>query len=277
MEFALLEAHPIDFGRLRIRRKDGRWMLLPVAPCLLKIGSRAVLVDAGFDPGLEKRVDGVEWRRPKADLVEQLGALGLWPDDVADVILTHLHDDHASGVLDHATGRPVFPNARVHVQDLALWKGLERVARGGERFVSGELLEHLASSPSTVGHHGDWSLCEGVGVFHSGGHTPGHQIVYAGTGALRRPDPAGGFVHEPPAADGDLLLAGDLLSLKVCFDPGFRTSSDVDPETALLRRRELARLSGVAHYLYHAPPSGRFHRQEAERQIGAGQSGEEDA
>lgn len=258
MEFQGFEAHPIDFGRLRILRKDGRRLLLPVAPCLLRVSGRVVLVDAGFDSGLESREDRVEWERPETDLIDQLGALGLWPGDVGDVILTHLHDDHASGVLDHATGKPVFPNARVHVQEIALWKGLERIAAGGERFVSGELLEWLATSPQAVRHHGAWTLCEGVEALHSGGHTPGHQVVYAGAGRLRRPDPAGAFEHEAPDSGGDLLLAGDLLSLSACFDPRFRTSSDVEPEEALARRQELARLDGVSHYLYHAPARGRF-------------------
>jgi glyoxylase-like metal-dependent hydrolase (beta-lactamase superfamily II) len=258
MEFPGFVATPLDFGRLRIRRSDGRRLLLPVAPCLLQFHGRAVLVDAGFDAGLERRVDEVEWLRPPRDLIEQLSALGLWPDDIGDVILTHLHDDHAGGVLDGASGRPVFPNARIHLQERALEQGFARLARGGERFISGELLEWLAASPLTVRHEGAWSLCEGLGALHSGGHTPGHQVVLAGRGRLTRPDPQGAIAHQPPEDGEDLLLGGDLLPLAAAFEPGFRTSSDAEPEAALARRRELARLKRTLHYLYHAPASGRF-------------------
>jgi glyoxylase-like metal-dependent hydrolase (beta-lactamase superfamily II) len=256
----------LDFGRLRIERRGGGRLLLPVAPCLLRQSERVVLVDAGFDAGLAERVPGVEWLRPPRDLAAQLEALGLRPDDVSDVVLTHLHDDHASGVLDHAGGGAAYPNARLHVQELALWRGFERVARGGERFVSFELLEWLDEWPLTVRHHGDWRLCEGIAVYHTGGHTPGHQAVLAGGGALERRAaealeyrPAGG---DPTRATDDLLLAGDLLSLKACFDPAFRTSSDVEPGRALARRQDLAAAAraGLNCYLYHGSPGRRIWR-----------------
>gem|GEM_PF-2821975 len=274
----LFDFHSLDFGRLLFRRADGSRLLLPVAPCVLRLVDRVVLVDAGFDPGLAGRVDGVEWQRPAKDPLEQLSELGITADDVGDVILTHLHDDHGGGVFDRARQAPVFPNARLHVQELALWRGLDRVARGGERFVSGELLEWLDTWPLTERHHGDWRLCDELGVYHTGGHTPGHQIALIGEGRLLRisQDDDDGSVAVPPVelglrwqpggdgGAGDLLLGGDLLSLKACFDAGFRTSSDVEPERALLRRQELAAASraGLRCYLYHGTTGRRLTRLE---------------
>ncbi len=267
MVFPFGEAHELDHGRLLFQRSGGGRLLLPVAPCLLRLAGRVVMVDAGFDPGLAERVDGVEWQRPAHDLRTQLAALGLTPDDIGDVILTHLHDDHASGVFDREREDAVFPNARIHVQELALWQGLDRAARGGERFVSPVLLDWLLQAPCAVHHHGDWRLCDEVAVTHSGGHTPGHQIVLAGDGHLSRvADPAGGeerlrWEMEGDGA-GDLLLGGDLLSLKACFHPDFRTSSDVEPERARERRADLAAASarGLACYLYHGSPGRRIWR-----------------
>lgn len=265
--FPLFEAHALDFGRLLIRRSGGGRLLLPVAPCLLRLPDRVVLVDAGFDAGLADRVEGVEWQRPARGPLEQLADLGLAPDDVGDVVLTHLHDDHAGGVFDRGRGAAVFPNARIHLQDLALWRGLDRVARGGERFVSAELLDWLDEGALTVRHHGDWMLCESVAVHHTGGHTPGHQIVLAGTGRLERhavADGGGERLEWRPgfSAGDDLLLAGDLLSLKASFDPAFRTSSDVEPERAAARRRDLAAAAaaGLRCYLYHGSPGRRVWR-----------------
>lgn len=271
----LFESHSLDFGRLLFRRANGSRLLLPVAPCVLRLTDRVVLVDAGFDPALAQRVEDVEWQAPAQAPLQQLGELGLTADDVGDVILTHLHDDHAAGVFDRVRGLPVFPNARVHVQELALWRGLDRVARGGERFVSSELLEWLEEWPLTQRHHGDWRLCDEIGVHHTGGHTPGHQIVLAGEGRLVRdpglsekgqlPDVERGLRWQPGSdgGQGDLLLGGDLLSLKACFDPDFRTSSDVDPERAWQRRQELALASrtGLPCYLYHGSPGRRYWRQ----------------
>jgi len=273
MQFPHFDFHSLDFGRLLIRRSNGGRLLLPVGPCLLRLDGRVVLVDAGFDPGLPERVDGVDWQPPDRTSRQQLEQLGLSPDDISDVVLTHLHDDHGGGVFDRERGGAVYPNARLHVQELALWRGLDRVARGGERFVSAELLEWLDAWPLTVRHHGDWRLCPFVSAYHSGGHTPGHQIVLAGEGCLQRSpahermpalaDVEGGLTWQPVGdGSGDLLLGGDLLSLKACFDPAFRTSSDVEPERAHRCRQELAAASrqGLCCYLYHGSAGRRVWR-----------------
>lgn len=262
MSFPLFAAHEIDFGRLLIQRAAGGRLLLPVAPCLLRMTERVVLVDAGFDPGLAQRLAGVDWQPPSFALDRQLEVLGLTRDDVSDVILTHLHDDHAGGVFDRERGAPVFPNARLHLQELALWRGLDRVARGGERFISAELLEWLGDWPLAVRHHGDWELGGEIQVRHTGGHTPGHQVVLAGEGRLRRGGEGDLAWERTGDGGGDLLLGGDLLSLKAAFNPAFRTSSDLEPEVARTRRRELATAadSGLACYLYHGVVGKRFRR-----------------
>jgi glyoxylase-like metal-dependent hydrolase (beta-lactamase superfamily II) len=262
---------PLDFGRLHIERLENEnrlpRILLPVTACLICLEKRLVLIDAGFDPGLEGRVERVKWHRPELSIEEQLRDYQLGADDVTDVVLTHLHDDHASGLLDRASGLSLYPNALFHLQDVALFKGFERVAMGGERFVSGELLEFLSDSDRTRTYHGDWRLDE-LQILHTGGHTPGHQIVYAGKETLQRGSK--GKIEIAVQAQSEtqaatplegLFFAGDLVSMRACLDPTFRTSSDVDPETATLRRQELARL-GKHFFLYHAQNATRFYRHE---------------
>ncbi len=249
---------PLDFGRLLIERlESGKHLpriLLPVAACLIRLEKRLVLIDAGFDPGLEGRVERVQWQRPEFSLEEQLRTHQLVVEDVDDLILTHLHDDHASGLLDRERGMSLFPNARIHLQDTALFKGFERVAMGGERFVSAELLEFLAENEKVQSHHGDWQLDE-LQILHTGGHTPGHQIVYAGEECLQRG--SDGEIESDGPLNG-LFFAGDLVSMRACLDPSFKTSSDVDPERATNRRHELAKL-GKHFFLYHAQKATRFH------------------
>ena len=77
---------------------------------------RLALVDTGMKGGWSpsgKAYEGVE--HPETTLAK----IGFAPDDVEDVILTHLHFDHA-GNLDR------FPNARFHVQR-AEYDGWKRV------------------------------------------------------------------------------------------------------------------------------------------------------
>ena len=68
---------------------------------------RTVLVDAGFyRPRFLKDRNGVtEYTRPD----RALGRLGIKPEEVTDVVITHMHWDHADGA-------DLFPNARVWIQ-----------------------------------------------------------------------------------------------------------------------------------------------------------------
>jgi glyoxylase-like metal-dependent hydrolase (beta-lactamase superfamily II) len=56
-------------------------------------------------------------RDPEIALVRQLARLGYQPEDVCDIVLTHLH-------LDHAGGLPDFPQATVHLfqREFQAWK-----------------------------------------------------------------------------------------------------------------------------------------------------------
>jgi glyoxylase-like metal-dependent hydrolase (beta-lactamase superfamily II) len=73
---------------------------------ILHNAHRTVLVDTGFSPRASQ-----ERNRPlDIDPVEALRRLGIDPDAIEDIILTHLHYDHAGNI-----GR--FARARFHIQD----------------------------------------------------------------------------------------------------------------------------------------------------------------
>ena len=72
---------------------------------LIEMGERRVLVDTGsgelFGPGNGGK------------LVSALQAVGLRPDRITDILLTHIHGDHSGGLV--VNGKMLFPNAIVHV------------------------------------------------------------------------------------------------------------------------------------------------------------------
>src|SRR5271166_3294854 len=73
---------------------------------VLKTAGRTVLVDAGFyRPKIMKRTDVADYTRPD----KALERLAIKPDDVTDVIITHMHWDHADGV-------DLFPKAQIWIQ-----------------------------------------------------------------------------------------------------------------------------------------------------------------
>lgn len=93
---------------------------------LLRDGIRTVVVDAGNgdkeDDAFRARFD----MGPRGELLARLAAHGVAPGDVTDVIITHLHFDHAGGFtrLEGEALVPTFPKARhiVQARELAMAK-----------------------------------------------------------------------------------------------------------------------------------------------------------
>ena len=94
---------------------DPEWTdWLPIYAWAIEQGNRIVLVDTGetsrvHEPGYHPRWHPFSRRAarfkvaPEDELGPQLRALGIQVSDVSDVILTHLHTDHAGG-LRHVVG-----------------------------------------------------------------------------------------------------------------------------------------------------------------------------
>src|SRR5208282_4561870 len=75
---------------------------LPVG-CFLMRGDRNILIDTGYGP------DAYEDGRLLAggQLLGHLAAVGLRPDDIDVIVLSHLHGDHSGNIGDRETGEPV--------------------------------------------------------------------------------------------------------------------------------------------------------------------------
>ena len=101
----------------------------------------------------------VTWRRPKT-LAAQLEQLGLKPDDVKAMAVSHTHPDHTGNV-------ELFPQAMLYVQRAEYdWPG----ANNEPRFKPSHPVELLAGDKDVFG---DGSLT----ILSTPGHTPGHQSL----------------------------------------------------------------------------------------------------
>lgn len=94
---------------------------IPMAIRLMLItdGNRKILVDTGNGTKLpDKFCDIYGIDKKDADIEAAIARLGLSTDDITDVILTHLHFDHAGGatVLRDGKAVPTFRNATYYVQ-----------------------------------------------------------------------------------------------------------------------------------------------------------------
>ncbi len=90
------------------------------ARALLLVGDgRKVLIDVGNGDKYSEKLIGIyKFDTTRFNLGRSLAEHGLTAADITDVILTHLHFDHAGGstVRENGALRPTFPSARYYVQ-----------------------------------------------------------------------------------------------------------------------------------------------------------------
>lgn len=158
-------------------------------------------------------------------VVAALHALGVEPDDLASIVVTHIHLDHAGGVGDIAEA---FPRAQVvvhergarHLVDPAkLLASARRVFGSTMDELFGDLKPTEAERVTTLGVADRIDLGGGryLDSFHAPGHASHHVgLVDSATGDLYTGDAAGVFIPEtadvrpstpPPDFDLDLALS----------------------------------------------------------------------
>lgn len=86
---------------------------------LLQSDSRKVLIETGIGYGWDEKFEKIyRVDQSQNDLFNSLKEKNVLPEDITDVILTHLHFDHVGGSVIFENGKPVpaFPNAKYHIQ-----------------------------------------------------------------------------------------------------------------------------------------------------------------
>ena len=150
-------------------------LFVSVTPFLVRAPQATMLVDTGLGSWAEGR--GTEF------LLGGLAALGVAPEDVDRVLLSHLHFDHSGGAISPVgtDWRPTFPAADYLVQRA------EATASGyaGESARARDLvLETLDREGQLVWVDGDAERGR-VGFEVTGGHTGAHQILRLHSGSLQ--------------------------------------------------------------------------------------------
>jgi glyoxylase-like metal-dependent hydrolase (beta-lactamase superfamily II) len=140
---------------------------------------RVILLETGigafFEPAMRERFGVVEDRHV---LLESLHAIGIEPPDVDVIVLSHLHFDHAGGVLsahqDGTAPRLVFPNATYVVGVEAWQRAIQPHSRDRASFIPGltDMLANTGRLELAAGEHAD-ALGDGFRFHRSSGHTPG--------------------------------------------------------------------------------------------------------
>lgn len=166
---------------------------------LVRDGERNILLETGIgaflSPALKKRYGVVQGEHV---LVRELRAQGLEPSDIDVVVLSHLHFDHAGGMLTaYEEGKAaslVFDNASFVVGAQAWERACNPHVRDRASFIP-ELVALLKESTRLELVSGETSETLGAGYrFHlSSGHTPGMLLT------------------EIDMPDGPIVFAADLI------------------------------------------------------------------
>jgi glyoxylase-like metal-dependent hydrolase (beta-lactamase superfamily II) len=182
-------------------------------------GDRIALVDLGLGRNDMMGTTG-------GAMLDSLATYGLRPEDITDVVFTHLHLDHIGWAsLD---GKPVFPNAtyRCDVADWQHW--VVDPSQGGTVKVGRYLRQQQALMQPVADRLETWdadaTIAPGIDVIRIPGHTPGSSLVVVSDNGERA------------------MLLGDVVHCAVeLLDDEWDGFADVDPVRAVAARNALVR------------------------------------
>ena len=190
---------------------------IPVNNFLLRRAGRTILIDAGAGNTMQPTL---------GKLPQNLRAAGIEPAAVTHIVITHLHPDHANGLVDDA-GAPHYPNAEivVHATEVDFW--LRPDAAGDEARVKANRARtrvNLKPYLDRVRRVREGEEYLGFVPVLAPGHTPGHTcwLLAAPTG-------------------GGCMALGDVVHLSAIqiAHPEIALSYDLDKNAAIQSRKRI--------------------------------------
>ncbi|SDS01465.1 Glyoxylase, beta-lactamase superfamily II [Paenibacillaceae bacterium GAS479] len=179
------------------RQGNGEIVEFPVFCFLVEGGDKKILVDTGMsdtEHSIKYHHDGRQ--DPGQAIHEQLASMGISTDEIELIIFTHLHWDHCFN-LHH------FPNAKLVASRIEHEFAVNPIPFYWNSY---EYPEATGLTPPFAGRdfdlvEGDADIIEGISVFPTPGHSPGHMAVSVQT------------------EKGKYVIVGDLMFVRENMEP----------------------------------------------------------
>jgi glyoxylase-like metal-dependent hydrolase (beta-lactamase superfamily II) len=215
---------------------------------LINTGAKLVLIDTG---------SGSLMGPTAGNLLTNLKASGYRPEQIDEVYLTHMHPDHAGGLM--VAGKLAFPNAvlRAEKHEADFWlseANLDKAPAGMKDFFKGAMasVNPYIAAGKFKPFEGNTQLLPGMEAIAAPGHTPGHSI------------------YSIESKGQKMVLWGDLVHVAAVqfAEPSVTIQFDVDSQGAAAQRRrayadaaKAGYLVGTAHLAFpgigHIRPEGK--------------------
>ena len=157
--------------------------------CLLcETESKLILIDVGIGNKVSEKAVMQSQIDTSRNIVSELLNHGFKPEQVTDVILTHLHWDHCGGAVDYNNGvkgdyKRVFPNAIHHISRKQWEWAINPNKREAAAYPPEYILPLEDYDLNLVEAPGE--IIPGIEIFFSDGHTPGQMIPVINAGNFK--------------------------------------------------------------------------------------------
>jgi glyoxylase-like metal-dependent hydrolase (beta-lactamase superfamily II) len=191
-------------------------LYIPVNNFLIRRGGKTILIDAGAGNTMQPTL---------GKLPENLRAAGVESAAVTHIVLTHLHPDHANGLVDDS-GNPHYPNAEIviHETEAEFWLRAD-VANDEDRVKGNRARTRINLRPylDRIRRVRDGEEFSGFTPVLAPGHTPGHTCWLLA------------------AAGGGFMAFGDVVHFSAIqiSHPDSAVTYDLDKDLAVKSRRRI--------------------------------------
>ncbi|PGV46636.1 MBL fold metallo-hydrolase [Bacillus sp. AFS037270] len=155
---------------------DKNQIELPTDPILIQMNGKHILVESGLGKG---KLTGKQLRNygvtKESEVEESLQRLGVAPESIDFVLMTHMHFDHACGLTKLVNGQYIstFPNAQIITSQVE-WDELRNPNIRSKNTYWRENWEAVESQ--VVPFEEKWEF-GAITMIHTGGHSDGHSIL----------------------------------------------------------------------------------------------------